>query len=189
FLRSFETGNDITREEVGELKNVGTPEELQIVRGSYKYKDPEGNEIVVTYTADENGFVPQGAHFPVPPAIPQEILEALAKNAEEEAKLSEAERAEIDTGRYGYIPIISENFDLNPVDNSYNFNYVTGDGSERHEVGAIENTGTPVEGTAVQGSYLYTAPDGTPVSVNYVADSFGYQPVGPNIHPAIIKAV
>ncbi|XP_021932414.1 cuticle protein CP14.6-like [Zootermopsis nevadensis] len=97
---SFETGNDITREEVGELKNVGTPEELQIVRGSYKYKDPEGNEIVVTYTADENGFVPQGAHFPVPPAIPQEILEALAKNAEEEAKLSEAERAEIDTGRY-----------------------------------------------------------------------------------------
>lgn len=100
FLRSFETGNDITREEVGEFKNVGTPEELQIVRGSYKYKDPEGNEIVVTYTADENGFVPQGAHFPVPPAIPQEILEALAKNAEEEAKLSEAERAEIDTGRY-----------------------------------------------------------------------------------------
>lgn len=71
----------------------------------------------------------------------------------------------------------------------FSCSYVTGDGSERHEVGAIENTGTPVEGTAVQGSYLYTAPDGTPVSVNYVADSFGYQPVGPNIHPAIIKAV
>jgi hypothetical protein len=85
---------------VGELRNAGTQDELQAVRGSYKYKDPEGNDIVVTYTADENGFVPQGAHFPVAPDIPQEILEALAKNAAEEAKLSEAERAEIDTGRY-----------------------------------------------------------------------------------------
>jgi hypothetical protein len=66
---------------------------------------------------------------------------------------------------------------------------VTGDGSERHEVGVVENPNTPVEGTAVRGSYLYTAPDGTPVTVDYVADSFGYQPVGPNVHPAIIKAV
>lgn len=97
---SFETGNDIAREEVGELRNAGTPDEYQVVRGSYRYKDPEGNDIVVTYTADENGFVPQGAHLPVAPPIPQAILEALAKNAEEEARLSEAERAEIDTGRY-----------------------------------------------------------------------------------------
>lgn len=97
---SFETGNDIAREEVGELRNLGTAGEVQVVRGSYRYKDPEGNDIVVTYTADENGFVPQGAHFPVAPPIPQEILAALARNAEEEAKLSEAERAEVETGRY-----------------------------------------------------------------------------------------
>ncbi|GFG37113.1 hypothetical protein Cfor_05775 [Coptotermes formosanus] len=89
----------------------------------------------------------------------------------------------------GHVPIITANFDLNPIDNSYNFNYVAGDGSERHEVGVVENPGTPVEGSAVQGSYSYTSPDGTPVTVNYVADNFGFQPVGPNIHPAIIKAV
>jgi hypothetical protein len=53
----------------------------------------------------------------------------------------------------------------------------------------LENPGTPVEGNAVQGSYSYAAPDGPPVTVEYVADSFGYQPVGPNIHPAIIRAV
>lgn len=70
------------------------------VRGSYKYKDPEGNDIVINYIADENGFVPQGAHLPVAPPIPEAILDALAKNAEEEAKLSAAERAEIETGRY-----------------------------------------------------------------------------------------
>ena len=69
------------------------------------------------------------------------------------------------------------------------YSYVTGDGSERHEVGVVENPGTNLEGTAVQGSYSYTSPDGTPISVQYVADNFGYQPVGPNIHPAIIKAV
>ena len=67
--------------------------------------------------------------------------------------------------------------------------YVTGDGYEKHEAGVVENRGTPVEGMAVQGSYSYTSPDGTPVTVNYVADNFGFQPVGPNIHPAIIKAV
>jgi hypothetical protein len=67
--------------------------------------------------------------------------------------------------------------------------YVTGDSSERHEVGVVQNPGTQLEGTAVQGSYFYTAPDGSPVTVSYVADSFGYQPVGPNVHPAIIRAV
>jgi Ni,Fe-hydrogenase III small subunit len=85
---------------VGELKNTGTPDELMAVSGSYRYKDPEGNDIVVNYIADENGFVPQGAHLPVAPPIPQAILEALAKNAEEEAQLTEAQRAEIETGRY-----------------------------------------------------------------------------------------
>ena len=99
-MSSFETGNEIAREEVGELRNAGTPDELQVVRGSYRYKDPEGNDIVVTYTADENGFLAQGAHFPVGPPIPPAILDALARNAAEEANLSEAERAEVETGRY-----------------------------------------------------------------------------------------
>jgi len=85
---------------VGELKNTGTSDEHMAVHGSYRYKDPEGNDIVVNYIADENGFIPQGAHLPVAPPIPQAILDALAKNAEEEAKLSAAERAEIETGRY-----------------------------------------------------------------------------------------
>ncbi|KAJ9574158.1 hypothetical protein L9F63_008414 [Diploptera punctata] len=97
---SYETGNDIAREEVGEVRNPGTPDEVQVVRGAYRYKDPEGNDVVVTYQADENGFVAQGAHFPVAPPIPQAILEALARNAAEEASLSEAERAEVETGRY-----------------------------------------------------------------------------------------
>lgn len=42
----------------------------------------------------------ESAVLPVAPEIPQEIQEALAKNAAEEAQLSEAERAEVESGRY-----------------------------------------------------------------------------------------
>lgn len=38
---------------------------------SYSYYSPEGELISVTYTADENGFQPQGDHLPTPPPIPE----------------------------------------------------------------------------------------------------------------------
>ncbi|CAG2053106.1 unnamed protein product [Timema podura] len=89
----------------------------------------------------------------------------------------------------GYVPILAQNYDLNPFDNSYNFRYESGDGSNRQENGVINNPGTQVEAAAVTGSYSYIAPDGTPITVNYIADENGFQPIGNNIHAQISKAV
>lgn len=59
FVFSYETANDIVAGEEGYLKNAGKEdEEAQFAQGSYAYTSPEGKRISVTYTADENGFVP-----------------------------------------------------------------------------------------------------------------------------------
>ncbi|XP_053686112.1 pupal cuticle protein-like [Sabethes cyaneus] len=49
----------------------------QSATGGYKYTSPEGEVIEITYTADENGFNPQGDAIPQPPPIPDAILRAL----------------------------------------------------------------------------------------------------------------
>ncbi|KAH8365762.1 hypothetical protein KR093_004190 [Drosophila rubida] len=78
----YETGNGIKAEEMGTLKNAGVEgAEAISVEGSFSYSSPEGEQISLTYIADENGFQPQGDHLPTPPPIPIEIQEALDKIA------------------------------------------------------------------------------------------------------------
>lgn len=84
YIFSYETGNGIKAQEEGELK-PGGEEGIQSAVGSYSYTAPDGTEIKVEYTADENGFVPVGDHLPTPPPIPPEIQKALDQNAAEEA--------------------------------------------------------------------------------------------------------
>jgi len=43
------------------------------VSGSFSYTGSDGAQYSISYTADENGFHPQGAHLPTPPPIPPEI--------------------------------------------------------------------------------------------------------------------
>ncbi|PZC85392.1 endocuticle structural glycoprotein SgAbd-2 [Helicoverpa armigera] len=75
---SYETGNGIAAQEQGYLKNAGVKDaEAQVAQGSFTYTSPEGIPISLSYTADENGFQPQGAHLPTPPPIPEAILRAL----------------------------------------------------------------------------------------------------------------
>ncbi|XP_034250063.1 cuticle protein CP14.6-like [Thrips palmi] len=80
YFYQYETENGIKAEEEGDVKRVGN-EEAEVVRGSFQYVGTDGQQYAVTYTADENGFHPQGAHLPVAPAIPEAILRSLEYNA------------------------------------------------------------------------------------------------------------
>ncbi|KAJ8873374.1 hypothetical protein PR048_027010 [Dryococelus australis] len=86
YAYNYETANGIAAAESGGLKNAGIPgAEAQVGQGSYTYTDNEGNTFTVSYTADENGFQPQGAHLPTPHPSQRPSSGSLEQNAAEEA--------------------------------------------------------------------------------------------------------
>ncbi|KAK3930036.1 Endocuticle structural glycoprotein SgAbd-2 [Frankliniella fusca] len=86
------------------------------------------------------------------------------------------------------IPIIKQDFNINE-DGSYQWNYETGNGISANEQGSVKNAGNPeTEAISVQGQFSYTADDGTPIQLQYIADENGFQPQGahlptPAAHP------
>lgn len=76
---SYETENGIIAEENGVATN-GVE-----AQGGFSYTGDDGKVYSIRYTADQNGFVPQGDHIPTAPPIPEEILRALEQNAADEA--------------------------------------------------------------------------------------------------------
>ncbi|XP_076272301.1 cuticle protein 3-like [Rhynchophorus ferrugineus] len=77
----YETGNGIAAQEQGDARGDGTK-----AQGSFSFTAPNGEQVSIIYTADENGFVPQGSAIPTPPPIPEAILKSLEENAAAEAK-------------------------------------------------------------------------------------------------------
>lgn len=75
---SYETGNGISADEKGALKNIGAEEPALQVEGQFQYLSEDGGNIQLSYIANENGFQPSGAHLPTPPPIPEAIQRALA---------------------------------------------------------------------------------------------------------------
>ncbi|KAJ8935925.1 hypothetical protein NQ318_007066 [Aromia moschata] len=74
--------------------------------------------------------------------------------------------------------------------------YTTGDGQQAQAQGYLKNAGNKdTEAEVIQGSYSYTAPDGTPITVTYIADEFGFRaegahlPTSPPIPEAIQKSL
>ncbi|XP_039759608.1 uncharacterized protein LOC120633465 [Pararge aegeria] len=71
YAYGYDTSNGIRAEEEGTATN-GVK-----AKGSYSYIGDDGNVYEVTYTADENGFLPKGAHLPTAPPIPDIILKVI----------------------------------------------------------------------------------------------------------------
>ncbi|XP_034109383.1 larval cuticle protein 1-like [Drosophila albomicans] len=69
FVASLETKNGVTEQRSGD--------EHGNIKGSFSYTSPEGEHVLITYVADENGYQPSGAVLPTPPPIPVEIQRAL----------------------------------------------------------------------------------------------------------------
>ncbi|XP_022907042.1 flexible cuticle protein 12-like [Onthophagus taurus] len=63
----YETSNGIQASENGQILNQGAENEGIAVQGQYRYVAPDGVAYSVQYTADENGFRPQGDHLPTLP--------------------------------------------------------------------------------------------------------------------------
>ncbi|CAH1104497.1 unnamed protein product, partial [Psylliodes chrysocephalus] len=66
----FESSDGITKEESGEVHYAGTKREFIKVTGVYSYPGPDGVMYEVRYTADDQGFHPEGDHIKVPPFVP-----------------------------------------------------------------------------------------------------------------------
>ncbi|XP_055844431.1 pupal cuticle protein Edg-78E-like [Episyrphus balteatus] len=69
FGYQFETSNGINIQESGTANGT--------VQGAVQYQSPDGEQIQLTYTADENGYQPSGSHLPTSPPVPEQIQKAL----------------------------------------------------------------------------------------------------------------
>ncbi|KAJ8732716.1 hypothetical protein PYW07_015315 [Mythimna separata] len=95
------------------------------------------------------------------------------------------------------VAILSQEFDQQP-DGSYRYSYEAENGIKAEEAGTLKKATGPDTSDVIiaQGAFSYTAPDGTVINLNYVADDEGgfkpegaHLPTPPPIPPAIQKAL
>ncbi|KAI5651790.1 insect cuticle protein domain-containing protein [Phthorimaea operculella] len=90
--------NGISAHESGSPRAPGPEGPAVTSEGGYSYRAPDGQQISLTYTADENGFHPVGSHLPTPPPIPDAILRSLEYNRQHPSN----DDGSYNPGRAGY---------------------------------------------------------------------------------------
>lgn len=61
----------------GFLKQVDAEHDGEAIEGKFAFIADDGKEYAISYTADENGYRPVGAHLPTPPPTPESVLKTL----------------------------------------------------------------------------------------------------------------
>lgn len=84
---AYETANGISGQEQGDARGDGTR-----AQGGFAYTSPNGQPVQLQYTADENGFIPQGSHLPA--GLTGPIIKSIEQN------LAEERRGAVDDGQY-----------------------------------------------------------------------------------------
>ncbi|XP_067000861.2 endocuticle structural glycoprotein SgAbd-4 [Anabrus simplex] len=84
FHTSYESGDGSKAVQDGQLIRSQDPKEPDALAhsGTFSYTAPDGTKVETTYTADAEGFHPQGSHLPVAPPVPEQIQRALKYIAE-----------------------------------------------------------------------------------------------------------
>ncbi|XP_032669805.1 endocuticle structural glycoprotein SgAbd-4-like [Odontomachus brunneus] len=90
------------------------------------------------------------------------------------------------------IPIVSQSQEGPNPDGSYKWSYESGNGIKAEEEGHLEDAGSENEAMSAQGAFSYPSDDGQSISLTYVADKNGFQPVGAHLPttpeiPALIQ--
>ncbi|CAG9766018.1 unnamed protein product [Ceutorhynchus assimilis] len=92
------------------------------------------------------------------------------------------------------IRILSETNEVG-IDGSYKWSFESENGISAQEQGQSKNAGAQEAIEEARGSFQYTAPDGTPIQMQYIANEGGFQPTGnhlpvaPPIPPEILKSL
>jgi len=68
----------------------------------------------------------------------------------------------------------------NGGDGNYRFNYALSDGTTRSESGSLKPVGD-VQAQTSQGEISWTSPEGQVITLRYIADENGYQPIGDHL--------
>ncbi|XP_065369449.1 endocuticle structural glycoprotein SgAbd-3 [Calliphora vicina] len=77
FHYHYELGDGSRATQDGVLKQVDAEHDGEAIEGRFAFIADDGHEYALSYTADENGYRPVGAHLPTPPPTPDSVLKTL----------------------------------------------------------------------------------------------------------------
>ncbi|KAJ8731540.1 hypothetical protein PYW07_004704 [Mythimna separata] len=77
-------------------------------------------------------------------------------------------------------PIVKSDYEISPEGN-FQYAYETGNGIYAQGQGVVKNANSEYPSLELQGGYRYTAPNGEPIEVSYVAGENGFEPQGSHL--------